>query len=495
MVSLADLLAVDSLALRRTHLVDADAPVRWVATSELDDPTPFLEGGELLLTTGLGMRGWRRAWDGYVERLVAAGVCALGLATGLTHARPPVGLVRACRQHRLNLIEIPHSTPFVAVSRATADLLEEADREEAREAMRCQRELITAALEAHDGSALPRRLARLVRGATVVLAPDGAPLIDPSGPRAADLDLSALAQEVARIRPQGLRAASALATPDATVELHPIGARARPSGYLGVLLPHGAGEARRSAVRTAVALLGLAGERAAERRDADRALRGRALTLLLAGDTHGALLVLGAAAGRVVVPDRVCVVLARSSAPSAEGDLIEAGEDEGLMIARDDEGVVALVAPERADSLAAAAAAAGARVGIGQPVTLDDVATGYRTAGHALARAVEGSPVVAWERVVRTGILGLLEPDRAADFARTLLTPLATTPELRATLLIFLAHHGSRLKVAAELGIHRNTVRHRIEQVEALTGLRLDDPEDRVRAWIALQALPGPPAP
>jgi len=30
-----------------------DAPVRWVHTSELDDPGPYLEGGELLLTTGL----------------------------------------------------------------------------------------------------------------------------------------------------------------------------------------------------------------------------------------------------------------------------------------------------------------------------------------------------------------------------------------------------------------------------------------------------------
>ena len=30
-----------------------DAPVRWVHISELEDPTPWLSGGELLLTTGL----------------------------------------------------------------------------------------------------------------------------------------------------------------------------------------------------------------------------------------------------------------------------------------------------------------------------------------------------------------------------------------------------------------------------------------------------------
>ena len=30
-----------------------DRPVRWVAVSELEDPGPYLEGGELLLTTGM----------------------------------------------------------------------------------------------------------------------------------------------------------------------------------------------------------------------------------------------------------------------------------------------------------------------------------------------------------------------------------------------------------------------------------------------------------
>ncbi|MDQ6822701.1 MAG: PucR family transcriptional regulator ligand-binding domain-containing protein, partial [Actinomycetota bacterium] len=30
-----------------------DLPVRWVHISELADPTPWLSGGELLLTTGL----------------------------------------------------------------------------------------------------------------------------------------------------------------------------------------------------------------------------------------------------------------------------------------------------------------------------------------------------------------------------------------------------------------------------------------------------------
>ena len=42
------------LGLRRLAGPDGrDRPVRWVAVSELEDPTPFLDGGELLLSTGM----------------------------------------------------------------------------------------------------------------------------------------------------------------------------------------------------------------------------------------------------------------------------------------------------------------------------------------------------------------------------------------------------------------------------------------------------------
>jgi hypothetical protein len=53
-----------------------------VATSELADPTPYLEGGEVLLTTGLETGDWRAEWRPYVERLAAVGVAELELGHG-----------------------------------------------------------------------------------------------------------------------------------------------------------------------------------------------------------------------------------------------------------------------------------------------------------------------------------------------------------------------------------------------------------------------------
>lgn len=503
MATVVDVLALEELHLTAPHLAAPEQQVRWVATSELVDPTPFLEGGELLLTTGLSTKGWRSEdWSSYVVRLVEANVAALGLGAGLTHRHSPAKLVRACEQHGLNLVEVPQRTAFVAVSRATARLLEEAEQQAAREALTMQRELTNAALSHHDGSEVPERLAGLVDGAAALLAPDGHLMGAPAGPRVGDLDLAAVTAELALIRPQGLRAASSLSSPRGVTLLHPLGVRPRPSAYLAVLLPGRAGEAQRSAVRTAVSLLGLASERAEAVRDSDRALADRAMELLLAGDDRGAELVLGARSRPARLPARAVVV--RAVEPGTTGaqesravstalvDARDAVEEAGLLVTLAGAELSLFLPAARAAGQADALAAAGLIVGIGETVTRDRLRHGYVTAGHALERATTGSPVVFWERVVRGGVLGLLDPDEATAFATDLLAPLDGVPELRLTLLTFLKHHGSRLKVAEELGIHRNTVRHRLDQVEELTGLALDDPADRVSSWVALQALPAP---
>ena len=56
-LTLRDLVSTPELGLRLlAEGPDVDRPVTWVHVSELRDPTPFLSGGELLLTTGLDHR-------------------------------------------------------------------------------------------------------------------------------------------------------------------------------------------------------------------------------------------------------------------------------------------------------------------------------------------------------------------------------------------------------------------------------------------------------
>ena len=54
-LTLRHLVSTPDLDLRLvTADMTLDRAITWVHVSELDDPTPFLSGGELLLTTGIG---------------------------------------------------------------------------------------------------------------------------------------------------------------------------------------------------------------------------------------------------------------------------------------------------------------------------------------------------------------------------------------------------------------------------------------------------------
>src|SRR5215203_1063725 len=83
-----------------------DVPVRWVHISELADPTPWLSGGELLLTTGIALDTAQHQRD-YIAALADHGLAGLGLGTGFTHATVPEALVEAARERGFPLFEVP----------------------------------------------------------------------------------------------------------------------------------------------------------------------------------------------------------------------------------------------------------------------------------------------------------------------------------------------------------------------------------------------------
>ncbi|MGA9745819.1 MAG: helix-turn-helix domain-containing protein, partial [Nocardioides sp.] len=227
------------------------------------------------------------------------------------------------------------------------------------------------------------------------------------------------------------------------------------------------------------------------RRHAARRLRARAVELLVESETRTARIVLSAAgAPEETLPERVAVLHATGEAEALE-DVAAGLEATVPLIARNGEVLWLVVAPGSAERLAAGLRERGLLVGVGDPVALGDADRSHANAGHALRAATQVAPVVLWERLVRQGAMGVLDGDRAAAFAASYLDPIAGDEELVRTLQSFLRHHGSRLKVAAELGVHRNTVRNRLEQIETGLDASLDDPQTRVSAWVALQVVAG----
>jgi purine catabolism regulator len=104
---------------------EAQARVRFVHSTELADPTPWLKGGELLLTTGLQLSGPKLQRE-FVERLADHEIAGLGFGTGFAHRRIPAALLAAAQKRSFPLFEVPYELPFIAITeRAFAQLLDE----------------------------------------------------------------------------------------------------------------------------------------------------------------------------------------------------------------------------------------------------------------------------------------------------------------------------------------------------------------------------------
>ena len=156
MLSVADIVAIDALQITvRGGASGCERPVRWVHISELDDPTPWLRGGELLLTTGLPLR---RDPAGYVGRLAEAGLTGLGLGLGFGFDEAPAAAVEAADARGFPLFEIPYDVPFIALTEAVFTRLSDARVAEATR--RLAGDLVEAVL---GGDAGARELRRRVR--------------------------------------------------------------------------------------------------------------------------------------------------------------------------------------------------------------------------------------------------------------------------------------------------------------------------------------------
>ncbi|MHA6667266.1 PucR family transcriptional regulator [Homoserinimonas sp. A447] len=500
MPSVAEIIAIPALSLDAVALPRPDAQARWVATSELDDPSPFLEGGEILLTTGLVARDaaqWRR----FVGQLLDAGVVALGFGVGLSHPDVPGGLRKAATELSLNLFSVPRPVPFIAVSRAVADLLWASERETDRQALQHQQELTGAAI---GGPAeLVATLARIVGGDAVLCTPDGTTI---AGWPAAGLLERAL-PHIARMNAVGVRGAAVDIGRDSRVVVLPVGVGSQAEAYLAVETDSTAAGAQRAAVTTAVALLSLDRARARAELDADRRIRAGALSLALQSDTEAARSLLAGTAQSATLPrSRARVLRARGSSSALDRALTLLERDSAELghplAARTEPGsdtdqLIAIIQAGDEYVEAALRLLNGLEVGVGPARPLAALAQSDDGSRNALAAASAVRPVVVWTELARAGIDSLVDPGTLSAFAESLLDTVLTradATELLDGLRAFLSHNGHVGPAADSLGIHRNTLRNRLATAEDLLSRSLHDPQLRSDLWVALKQVGGPSA-
>lgn len=169
------------------------------------------------------------------------------------------------------------------------------------------------------------------------------------------------------------------------------------------------------------------------------------------------------------------------------------------LFAMDQEAAVGLIRPEAVGALARRTEEFGTpprpalRLGLGTAHPVDALGPSADEAHDAHDAAIAGGHTVSnYDRLPSVRfVLQRMEP---ADIGRlaSLLDPLREHPqgdELLAALRAYLVAGGTWSEAARTLGVHRQTLMHRIAAVEELTGWDLGDIEARTGAWLALRAL------
>lgn len=524
-----------------------DVPVRWAHVSELADPVPYMEGGELLLITALKLDAEDPvAMRRYVKRLVGAGVVGLGFAVGVTYEETPKALVDAAREEGLPLLEVPRRTPFLAISKAVSAAIAADQYRAVTAGFAAQRELTRQALSDGPEGLLAALAAEVdgwaalydASGAVVAAAPDWA------GRRAARLT-----PDVERLRERTAPASCVVGGPSAEdrVELHSLGTGRRPRAALAVGTAAALGTAERYAVHSAVALLTLTTERSRSLHAAEQRVGAAVLRMLLAGEPDHARAVAGGLYGdlldapyRLILAESASASAARAhaggharvvtvppaglqlAAADTDGDPLE-GLAETVESAAARAGEAVLVVPEgqrlvvlavdggaavaacQEYAFAVQAARAGAReqpaadedelvVGMSAPAGPIAAAAAYKQAEQALSVARRrGRSLVEHEELAAGSVLPLLGDDAVRAFAEGLLRALREHDatgrgDLVASLRAWLSRHGQWDAAAADLGVHRHTLRYRMRRVEEILGRSLDDPDVRMELWLALKA-------
>lgn len=185
-VPLTWVLAQADLGLRLVSGPREHVQIQWAHAIELEDPSPWLSGGELVLTTGIRLPRTIGEQTAYVDRLAAVGVAALAFGVGVRFATVPRGIVARSAEVGLPLVEVPLPTPFIAVAQRIAERLSEQQQESLQRVVAFQQSLTRRTLR--EGPA------GLVAGLAAEL---GAPvaLLDEHGRRVA---ASARAQTLSR---------------------------------------------------------------------------------------------------------------------------------------------------------------------------------------------------------------------------------------------------------------------------------------------------------
>jgi PucR family transcriptional regulator, purine catabolism regulatory protein len=491
--------------------------IRWVHVGEAVNMASLLKGGELLLSTGMGIGRTAAAQRGFVAELARLGIAALAIELGTAVVAMPAPLVAAAAAEGVCLLAFHREVRFVEITEAV------------------HRELIDQGGELRRrGDDIHRRFTSLMLGGARV--PDvlvelahvvGNPVVLERAGHGVAYHASHGADDATVLGAWGSFTRGLAAAPDAVTERVPMGGDGSWGRLVVLAIDSPLDPQDRVAVERAVGLIALALMREHE----DEALATRRLGDFLSGLTRsvaGAEEIAARAAELGFSPrGEALLPIALAPAPGAAVDpgapawmavrrdlhdelgrqavpvLVGSGEgDETLLVL----GLAAAADRERiADRFAALVAdSVGRRLDHPEPATIcvGAACPGWLETGPALAAAADAVAASAqveprpWHDVAVAStdrlLFALRERPELHRFTELRLRALleqdrVSRGDLVKTLAALCANGGRRKETALSLHIERQTLYHRLKRIEATVG-DLGDGETLLSLHLALKA-------
>ena len=497
-------------------LGDDPRPIRWVHISELEDPTPFLSGGELLLTTGINLATAARQKK-FVKLLADNDVAALGFGTGFDHERLPRAIASECEARGLALFEVPLKTPFIAITERAFTTLVNDQYGVLEQVIEIHARLEGLVLAERGLGEVMKAIAEVVGGAAMLLDGRGSELSrhpqerglsaeSIKSIRSAVTERSADGRQSLFVPEDGPLASRAVAVPV------PSGRDGPRGHWLVVVREEGEiGDREQLLARQAATVVALELMRERAVRDTERRLAGDVLAEAVGGNLGADELRNRLAPFGIVGPVAVLLLetdprpgdadslaehLARAGVPCLVAVNTAAGRP--LLCAILEPGEADPIELGRAARAEMAADDRAVRAAVSRVAPIDSIRRGFheaRCALEATALANGAAPEVASYRDLGafTLLLSIQDDEALRTYADNLLSPIEEGegeygPELLRSLEAFIERNGQWERAARDLYCHRHTLRYRIRRIEELTGRDLGHAQDRIELWLALRA-------
>lgn len=496
----------------------ADNEIRWVHISELEDPTRWLSGGELLLSTGMSVTS-----DASQRKLVGLlaqhGAAGLGLGTGFQHETLPEGMLAEAERVSLPLFEVPFEKPFISVTEVAFRRLVNERYDVLEQGGRVQRRLERLVIEGAGLPEIAAAISAVTGGTVIVIDSGGAELVRHDGAEPLGALADSLIDELTNRR-NGQRSIAFVPDEPALRErslVVPVPGRRghAASAWLAVVSDGSLGEFEALVARQAAMVIGLELMRSRVVRETERRLAGNLIADALSGrldseEVAGRLRPFG-------IGDEAAVAVLELEDPVAIEPAVE--------VALADAGIAAVVATTgevgrpllcvvmavggegQTESMAAAGVARDAalahdgavRAGVSRGFRVGQLRRAFHEARCALEATsmLDGpnAPEIASHRDLGafTLLLALQDDEALRIYSDDLLDPIEEGEgqyggELLRSLEAFIENNGNWERAARQLYCHRHTLRYRIRKIEELTGRDLSRATDRIELWLALRA-------